>query len=175
MSGQEPYDKLMNSAQERPWVAAETTHNCPLPQGGTLDRWTQCSVCRQWWRYERGGSPTVAGKDGWVRREHPETAPLPDIQELETRHYIGLMSSGAHMTIKAGPGHPDQFPANSTAPILIGDTLTYPVSAEIAAEWTAGDDEDLDDETLDAAMFGIPDDSAMTTSVHDYSLMDDDD
>lgn len=163
-------DKTMRTDQE-------TTHNCKLPQGGTIDRWVQCVTCRQWWRYERGGSPTVMGKDGWVRRGHPELTPPPlPPDALETRHYIGLMSTGAHMTIKAGPGHPDAFPANSTAPILIGDTLTYPVSAEIAAEWTAGeDDEDLDDEALEAGMFGIPDDSAMTTSVHDYSLMDDDD
>lgn len=68
--------------------------------------------------------------------------------ELETRHYIGLMQSGNPCSISVGPGYPDQFLTGPNEPIMIGGSLVYPVSAEIAAAWVAeqvvedGDDDE---------------------------------
>jgi hypothetical protein len=62
--------------------------------------------------------------------------------DLETRHYIGLTPLGRlHVTF--GPDHPAKFakvPPHEPLPLNAG-VVVYPVSAEIAAEWTA-DDED---------------------------------
>lgn len=60
--------------------------------------------------------------------------------ETETRYYIALVNTGMRLLMKAGPG---QFNSDPHAPIHIKDgSWLYPVSAEIAREWMADDDED---------------------------------
>jgi len=56
----------------------------------------------------------------------------------ETRHYIGLLG-GLHIAFTCGPGTPEQFRTGPHDPVSLGETTTYPVSEEIAAEWVRDD------------------------------------
>jgi hypothetical protein len=60
---------------------------------------------------------------------------------METRHYIALTEMG-RMVAKVGPAPAESFKLDPREPIPLGETLAYPVSAEIAREWTADDDEE---------------------------------
>ena len=60
---------------------------------------------------------------------------------LETRYYIAL-SGGMRVMWKLGPGEPDQFTTDPRDPAPFDGGWAYPVSAEIAAEWTRDDNND---------------------------------
>lgn len=62
----------------------------------------------------------------------------------ETRHYIAVTPIGRMHTV-LGPAPAESFKLDPREPIPLGETLAYPVSAEIAQAWTA--DEDEEDET----------------------------
>lgn len=66
---------------------------------------------------------------------------MPD--ELETRYYIALMSSGVKVTAKLGPARPDQFNTGPTELFTDDNNVAYyPVSRSIAEEWTDDEDDD---------------------------------
>ena len=65
----------------------------------------------------------------------------------ETRHYIGITELGRlHMTL--GPADPAKFKTPATEPITVGSDTLYPVSAEVAEEWTSDDEDEADGSAL---------------------------
>jgi hypothetical protein len=68
----------------------------------------------------------------------------------ETRHYIALTEMG-RMVATVGPAPSESFKLDPREPMPLGETLAYPVSAEIAQAWTADDEDDLDDDEDGAA------------------------
>jgi hypothetical protein len=71
------------------------------------------------------------------------------------RHYIGVTPLGRlHLTVTPGPSG---FATRPTEPVTLpGGNVLYPVSAEVAAEWDADPDVDLDD---------VPEDQSSVASV----------
>lgn len=57
--------------------------------------------------------------------------------ELETRYYVGLLRGGVRVSLTAGPGDPDKFPAAAWRPVTNEGFTYYQVSREVAEEWTA--------------------------------------
>lgn len=57
----------------------------------------------------------------------------------EFRHFIGLTSTGMHFALSTGPGRPEDLPPNEPLEFGGGHGFVFPVSAEIADEWTRDD------------------------------------
>ena len=57
---------------------------------------------------------------------------------METRHFIGLTKDGSRFSIDLGPGDPDDLPPNEPLKYE-GERCMYPVSKEIAEEWSNGE------------------------------------